>query len=142
MKPSIAIAVEPPPPAPSWWQRLGARIFGLPLYPPPPPVPLPRLRLRLVNDRYPPAEVFAVRDYYTGRFYCIRPPDSFAFGCGPVLVTMATTRVARAALFNTREDAQAFVDEHMRRADEIDEGYRREPFYGEIVRLAEVEEPT
>ena len=38
-------------------------------------------------------------------------------------------------------DAQAFVDEHRRRAHENDPGYRREPFYGEIVRLAEVEEP-
>ena len=117
----------------SWWQRLCARFFHS-------SGPRPKLATGLVNGRYPAAEVFAVRDYYTGRFYCLRPPEDFRMGCGPVMMTMATKRIARAELFNTRADAQAFVDEHMRRARENDPGYPRDPFYGEIVRLAEVEE--
>lgn len=135
MKPATSTAVEPPA-APSWWQRFYVRLFR----PPPTSDIRPRLATGLVNGRFPPAEVFAVRDYYTGRFYCLRPPEDFTRGVGPVMLTMATNRVARAELFNTRADAQAFVDEHGRRAREIDPGYRREPFYGEIVRLAEVEE--
>lgn len=138
-----AVAVEPPP-GPSWWQRLGARIFGLPLPALALPAPTgPSLAVGMIHGRYPPAEVFAVRDYYTGRFYCLRPPTDYniASGCGPVLMTMVTRRIARAELFNTRADAQAFVDEHLRRVHEHDPGYRREPFYGEIVRMAEVEEP-
>lgn len=134
MNPTKSTAVELPT-APSWWQRLCARVFRS-------RGPRPKLATGLINGRYPAAEVFAVRDYYTGRFYCLRPPEDYniARGCGPVLMTQVTRRVARAELFNTRAEAQAFVDEHKRRANENDPGYRREPFYGEIVRLAEVEE--
>jgi hypothetical protein len=138
VKPATATAIEPPL-GPSWWQRLGARIFGLPTVPALPAGP--RLASGMVNGRYPPLEIFAVRDHYSGRLYCLRPPEDFTRGCGPILVTMLTKSFARAELFNTLADAQAFVEEHARRAAEGGGVYGREPFWGEVVRLAEVEEP-